>query len=302
MPPVRALLAILIVLSHFPYYGVAGMTNLRFLAPVCVSIFLFISGYGLTISHQQKGMAYLRTFFRQRVLRIVLPAILVALLHGLLFGGVGVGPFERGRLIVTEGATLLPHYWFVWTILFDYLVFWLSCRLFRASHAKYAILLLTLAFTLATFFAGFDRCWWICSLAFPTGVFYAGYESYLYSFCAKRNINYWLILLLCALVFVSLYLSGILLLRMLCYVVLPVAAALAIAPIPLDKLKMPVLRFIGTISYEIYLIHITTMSLLRNGPFQLSSTSLYVVAVLCLSLVLAYGIHLFCRIITQKTN
>lgn len=302
MPPVRAICAILIILGHFSYFGVPGTAFLRVLAPVCVSLFLFISGYGLLVSYHKKGDDYLHTFFKKRLLKIILPAVLVALLHLLLHNGDEVGILERSKFIFTKGTTLLPHYWFVWAILFDYLIFWLSCRLIPEKWQKWAILLFSIAFMVATFLAGFDRCWWVCSLAFPTGLFFAEYESSIYAFCSKRYINYFLVLALCGLVFIGIYLTGNPIFWAICYVFIPATAALIIARLPLDRFKLPVLRFLGTISYELYLTHITVMSFLRGNLVYISPNAFFVASVLFLTLGLAYGLHVLCKLITPTTK
>jgi peptidoglycan/LPS O-acetylase OafA/YrhL len=302
MPPIRALLAILIVVGHFSYFGVDELNFLRVLAPVCVSLFLFISGYGLMVSYQKKGDAYLQTFLKKRLLKIVLPAILVSLLHLLLCGNGGISFLDRVRLIFTQGTTLLPHYWFVWAILYEYLIFWCSFKWLPKALPRYAVLLLTIAFAVVTARAGFDRCWWVCSLAFPTGLFFAAHENDIFSFCNKKAINYWLAIALCSLAFAGLYISGRPMCWALCYIFIPSAAALVIARLPLDTIKLPILRWTGAVSYEIYLIHITAMTFLRGKYVYISSNLLFVVAVLCITVGAAYGIHLLSQLITQKTN
>lgn len=302
MPPVRALLAILIVLSHFSFFGVAELRFLRFLAPVCVSIFLFISGYGLMVSFQKKGKDYLQTFLQRRILKIALPAIAVSIIHLLLCGNGEISLLERIRLVFTKGSTLLPHYWFVWVILYEYLVFWFSFKILPGKYPPYSILFCTVSFTILTILAGFDRCWWICSLSFPTGLLFATYESTIFSFCSKREGHYWLVLGLSGLISAGLHYIGNPICLTCCYIFIPVMAALVIARIPLDASRLPVLKWIGTISYELYLIHITIMSFLRGTLVYISSDALYIAAVLCLSICFAYGIHLLCQLLTPKTN
>lgn len=302
MPPIRALLAILIVVGHFSYFGVDELNFLRVLAPVCVSLFLFISGYGLMVSYQKKGETYLQAFLKKRLLKIVLPAILVSLLHLLLCGNGGVSFLDRVRLIFTQGTTLLPHYWFVWAILFEYLVFWCSFKWLPGTLPRYAVLLFTIAFAVVTAQAGFDRCWWVCSLAFPTGLYFAAHENDIFSFCNKKTINYWLAIALCSLAFAGLYLSGKPVCWMLCYIFIPMVAALVIARLPLDTIKLPILRWTGAVSYEIYLIHITAMTFLRGEYIYISSNLLFVVAVFCVTVGAAYGIHHLSQLITSKTN
>lgn len=302
MPPVRAILALAIVFGHFSFYGVDALMPLRNLAPPAVAIFLFISGYGLTRSFEKKGTAYLDGFFHKRMLKILLPALFVVCLHLLLCGGSGIGLLERPRLVATQGKTFLPHYWFVWAILFDYLLFWTCHKLLRGHVANYAMLAGVIVFTLTTAIAGFDRCWWICSLAFPTGVFFAEYESPLFTFCGRKESHYWLTLTVLALAFIACYLTRKPVIWTLCYVLIPIIGALIIARTPLDRLRLRILHFIGFISYEIYLIHITAMSFLRGDRIYLSSDLLFVVITLCLTIGVAYGIHLLGRLITPKTN
>lgn len=302
MPPIRALLAILIVVGHFSYFGVDELNFLRVLAPVCVSLFLFISGYGLMVSYQKKGETYLQAFLKKRLLKIVLPAILVSLLHLLLCGNGGISFLDRVRLVFTQGTTLLPHYWFVWAILFEYLVFWCSFKWLPGTLPRYAVLLFTIAFAVVTAQAGFDRCWWVCSLAFPTGLYFAAHENDIFSFCNKKTINYWLAIALCSLAFAGLYLSGKPVCWMLCYIFIPMVAALVIARLPLDTIKLPILRWTGAVSYDIYLIHITAMTFLRGEYIYISSNLLFVVAVFCVTVGAAYGIHHLSQLITSKTN
>lgn len=302
MAPVRALLALIIVLGHFSFYGVPELEPLRNLAPASVSLFLFISGYGLIKSLRAKGSVYLQHFFQRRIFIVALPALLVTAIHLFLGGGSGTDILTRGRLILTHGETLLPHYWFVWAILFDYLAFWLSAKLLPEKLQKYAILLLTIVFTAATYMAGFDRCWWVCSLAFATGTFFAEYESRVFSFCGKTEFHYWLILLVLGLAFCAFYMTRNPLIWTLCYVFIPLIGALLIARLPLDKFKLPILRFIGIISYELYLIHIPVMSFLHGDKVYLESPALYIAAVLALSLALAFGINRLKLLYLTKTT
>lgn len=300
MPPVRALLALVIVLGHFSYFGVDALTPLRNLAPPAVALFLFISGYGLTKSFHNKGDSYLQTFFRKRLFTIILPAVLVFGLHLLLCGNGGVGFFERIGLIVTKGSTLLPHYWFVWVILFDYLLFWFSFKLLHGRLPHFAVLTGTVLFTLATALTGFDRCWWVCSLAFPTGLFFAEYDRSVFGFCSRNECHYCLALLAAGLAFTGCYLTGNQYVWILCYVFVPLTGAMLIARIPLDKPGLPVLRFLGSVSYEIYLVHITAMSFLCGSIIHIGSLPLYILAVLAVTLTVAIGIHFLCTLLIPK--
>lgn len=302
MAPLRALLAFAVLFGHFQFYDVPALMPLRHLAPVSVAMFLFISGYGLAYSYQQKGDEYLRSFFSKRILKILIPAILVTLLQIILFGNGGIGIVDRAQLIFSNGNTMMPHYWYVWAILFFYVLFWLCYKFARGWFSRLAVLIGVICFTLVTSLSGFDRCWWICSLAFPTGLYFTELKPRLFSFCEERKLNYWLTILVSGVAFVGFFMTGSPSCWTLCYVFVPLIGALIISRLPLDKFKLPILRFIGMVSYEIYLVHITVMSLFRESFFHITSNTLYVVTVIFVTIILAYGIHLLCQLITTKTN
>ena len=296
MRPVRAVLAILIVLGHFSYFMEGGFVKvMRMAAPASVAFFLFISGYGLTSSMRTKGVAYLKHFPQSKLVRIVLPAILVVLLHLLLCGNGGVSLLSRVGLVFSCGNTLLPHYWFVWTILFDYLLFYVSWRFFPQRWTKYIILAGVIVFLLATVLRGFDRCWWMCALSFPAGIFFSEFEQPVYAFVGRCESRYWLSLFVLALVFLGLYLVPVLWTRTIAYAICPFFMALCVARIPIDKLRLPILCFLGAISYEIYLSHITMMSFLRGDVVWISSRYIYVVVVFASTILVAWLIHLLCE-------
>ena len=293
MPPLRGFLALVIVLGHFSYYMEGDffsvMTNA---APASVAFFLFISGYGLTSSVQKQGAHYLKNFLQAKLVRIVLPALLVALLHAVLCGRSGMALSTRIWFVLSNGNTFLPHYWFVWTILYDYLLFYLSWRFLPKATTKYAILAGVLVFLTATLLLGFDRCWWMCALSFPAGVFFAEYERPVYAFAGRSESTWWLALLGLAALSGVLILTQVLLLRALAYAVISIFLALCVARLPLDRARFPILCFLGAISYEIYLVHITMMSFLHSEVVWISSDILYVAAVCGLTILVAWLLHL----------
>jgi peptidoglycan/LPS O-acetylase OafA/YrhL len=230
----------------------------------------------------------------------VLPALLVVLLHLLLGGGAGMRLFDRARAIATHGQTLLPHYWFVWAILFEYLLFWLCRKLLPEKAANWAILAGTVLFTAGTALAGFDRCWWVCALAFPTGAFFAEYEESIFAWCGRKKSNYWLALLACGAAFAALYLTGKPACWTLCYIFISLIAALVIARLPLDRWRLPVLGWIGVISYELYLVHIPVMEFLQKNGMPDRSQILFVAVALAASVLAAFVIRLLCQLITHR--
>lgn len=82
----------LILLHHLN-----GVTALTYLKPfgvvgiAVVSLFFFVSGYGLLASFEKKGILYLESFFKKRVLPIVCTYIgalaLYLLFRAIVYGG-----------------------------------------------------------------------------------------------------------------------------------------------------------------------------------------------------------------------
>ena len=303
MPPLRGFLALVIVLGHFSYFMEGTFVSAMTLAaPASVAFFLFISGYGLTCSIWKEGMPYLKTFLLSKIVRIVLPALLVVLLHALLCGRSGVVLHARARLVLANGNTFLPHYWFVWTILYDYLLFYLSWRFLPRCWTKYVILAGVLVFLSVTILSGYDRCWWMCALSFPAGVFFAEYEQPVYSFVGRNNQSYWLTLLGLALLTALLFMAPVLWTRVIAYTVCPLFLTLCVARLPLDKASLPVLGFLGAISYEIYLVHITMMSFLHSDVVWIASKPLYMAAVFASTILTAWLIHLLCGRLLRRVR
>ena len=292
MGPVRALLAIIIVLGHFSYFMWAPtLKYMRMLAPPSVAMFLFISGYGLTKSVMLKGDNYLDKFLVIKTVRILFPALLVSLLHLLLCSGGGIMPWERIEAIFLHGDTLLPHYWFVWYIIGAYVVFWLCHQFLPLKYVKYVSMATSLAFVAYARLASFDWCWWICAFAIPAGVGYAEYEDKVYDYWRKGKCRFCAVILVLSAIMVLCYFAPFVLLRTVSYALFTVCAAFVISCLPIDKWRLPGLRFIGSISYEIFLVHITVMQFLRGRKVDINENVPYLIVATVAIVLTAWALH-----------
>ena len=276
MLPLKAVLILIIVLWHFVYYSEHPVFSLfHELGTSAVALFFFVSGFGCVRSWQKKGQSYLRGFFKSRILGIILPAVIFLVLHS----------------IWRRGFTIPPQYWFLWVILFDYLIFW-CCYRFLAPAWRLPVLLIgCLLFMAATIFAGFDRCWWICGLSFPTGCLFANIEGTLARSCADKPFRFIAWLMAGVLLFAGAYLTREPLIWPLCYVGIPWTLALLVSVIPLDSLRLPVLGFLGSISYEMYLSHVTVLEVLHQVKAISARTFVFVLAVLALTVAISFAVH-----------
>ncbi len=288
----KGLLSLSIIAFHIQFN-----TDIAFLslfnswgAPV-VSIFLFISGYGLIVSYKKRGENYLNVFLKQRLLRILFPFLLVTFIYlGLAYLDSGVLKTNICYDLVVYGMTPLPYSWFVVAILVLYLVFYVVFKFLKAKDKNKLLYVSVISVLLvwAAIWANYERCWWVTTFAFCTGLFYGFYED----FFVKIAFNKWC--KIASLPVVALVVGGVIVLHIepllcLAYIAIPllVLTLTRYSGFPRTKLVM----FLGEISYEIYLLHGIGIELLRGYHFYIKSDYLYVLAVYTLTIVCAYCLH-----------
>lgn len=297
---VKALMALMIVASHLNnYLDLSWLKLFREMGAPIVAMFFFISGFGLVRSYQNKGRAYLKHFLRNKFFRIVLPALLALIVYYLLLWDPGQNYAEEWKNLLLYGTPVLPHSWFVEAIVFFYLIYYCSFKFLPWKWKGAGLLAGTLAWMAATILAGYDWCWWICSLAFPSGAFFAQKEKDIYTFCEARPWRYYALLGVLSIVFLALYLPRNPYLWTLCYILIPTIVALIVARLPLGKLHGPVIMSISSISYEIYLCQGIPMELFRD-VFQIQSPLLFIIAVYALTILLAFAVNKLSSLVSSK--
>ena len=177
MPILKAVMAFVIILGHLSYkaYSV-WILPFRYLGAPFVSMFLFISGYGMWQSFlSNHGLPFSSTL--KRIWKIVLPYLFTVLLYYLIVR-LPSGEFNIDVLeAIMTGTSKQSHLWFVFAIIYLYLTFFFCTRL----HRRCTIILSLFAITALTIVllrkVGYDRCWWVSLLAFPTGCLYSMYKD-----------------------------------------------------------------------------------------------------------------------------
>lgn len=293
-------MALLIVADHLNFFLDLGwLKPARELGAPIVSMFFFISGFGLVRSWQSKGPAYLNSFLRKKFLRIVLPALFALAAYYLLLWNPGRDYPGEWKNLLLYGTPVLPFSWFAEAIVFFYLVYYCSFRFLKGKWRAAGLMTGTIAWMAATILAGYDWCWWICSLSFPSGAFFAYKEKEIYAFCEEKPYRYYALLGLMSILFVALYLPRNPYLWTLCYVLIPTIVALLVARLPLGRLHGPVITFISGISYEIYLCQGIPMELFRDS-IPISSPLLFIAAVYALTILLAFAVNKLSGLISSK--
>lgn len=87
--------------------------------------------------------------------------------------------------------------------------------------------------------------------------------------------------------------------NMLIYAVIPIVVAVLFSRLPIENLNNKTILFIGSISYEIYLVQGIAMDLFKKR-FHIQSDIIYVIGVYVLTMLLAYATHKLVEVMKKK--
>jgi len=127
----KGILAIGIILHHLSQEATTGdvFTNFAYMGSYIVSMFFFLSGYGLYVQNS-KSKTYLDNFFRKRLLKILVPFISIWMIY--LIYRIGVNKesinFDYFIKLFTVGKTVIYNGWFIDVIILIYIFFYLSFK------------------------------------------------------------------------------------------------------------------------------------------------------------------------------
>lgn len=269
--PLRGLLALFIVLHHIslrltymiPEASLFHLSEFQHWGELVVSVFFFMSGYGLIKSYQKKGNGYLDGFLTGRLFKIMNPYIICCVLYV---------PFNKNNLssILSletwkTDCPFLPSSWFVIAIFILYLIFYISARFF--SPVKNIIIfsyLLSIVMTCVLICLDFRSWWWKDLICFNFGMSISFHEEYLRRLFLNKKM---LLIFFCSLLLVlnlpefinissnflfpiRVILFPIFVWQLVCYT---------------KYTQNSVLKFLGNISYEIYLVHTAILIYLYNS-------------------------------------
>lgn len=327
----KGLAILAIVFSHIGYFLVSDhsfLFPLSIMAGVGVNLFLFLSGYGLTISSLNKPLSPWQ-FYRHRLMKLFMPLWLVLtaffiLDYFALNQAYGLGYIGRSFFGLFPQADLYHDInsplWYFTLILFYYLLFPLVFALKNHRLSALAVYLITglIVWLNPDWLSQVMPLYKIHLLAFPLGMLIASlaYEpnNFLISIFARARrwvrklkalklIGYWiLVIALLALIGYTAYYSNIgggfkeeltSLITMSALVILFI----------IKKISFKLFYIFGIYSYEIYLLHWPILyryeMFYRLMPAWLATT-LYLILFLVLGLALKRVAEIVLKIFSQK--
>lgn len=139
----KATLPLLIMLHHLAQKIDSDMLFMfKPLGAFICSIFFFITGYGIEISHLNKSN-YINNFFSKRVSKVIIP-FFISILFYQIYCFYFEGAIHLNTTTITDlllkGMTndILPASWFIFAILYFYVAFYISCLIkLKRTNNKY---------------------------------------------------------------------------------------------------------------------------------------------------------------------
>lgn len=309
----KGLLALGIVFHHLSQWVTTGteFVNFKYMGTYIVSVFFFISGYGLYVQNNRKE-DYLDNFLSKRLSKILTPFIAISSIY-LIYRSIN-GQVLSSLFFIDlfrKGSTVIYNGWFVDIIILMYIFFYISFKIF--SNRTVAILvntLLIVGYIILAIKLGYGFWWYNSSLPFVLGLLWAKNKKYIDEILNK----YYFIILVCitGLLFISHQYSFVL--KKL-HIVDSVSYGFAAN---IDNIIFIIffilmarkidfsnkyLLFLGKISFELYMIHGLVMSIF--GKYFVTSRLndvIFTILVLIVSISLAWLINLIIKKISFKTT
>lgn len=301
------------------------------LTPLALVFFFFLSGYGLMT---QLRLRTLRTptpipsalwmgWLPRRLWGLIKPFLFfyaVALFF--LFPGEGFNHIPQAlerlkfNLLIWKFGIPGPETaaWYLLELILLYVFFYFSFRYVRRwGRAVLVLILLTLLLILAAWQAGFGYYWLRYPLCFSVGVAYAIYERNIY----KQIKAYRILCLPVVLLLMSVYIWSVqtfpnqpvvlILTSHLAYFALPVmltalSKAWGATDLFMRRANGPIgsaLMWLGGISLETYLLHMSFVNFFRSPVIYIQSPLLYLVVVYTATIFGAYLIARYLRVLVR---
>lgn len=309
----KGLLALGIVFHHLSQWVTTGteFVNFKYMGTYIVSVFFFISGYGLYVQNNRKE-DYLDNFLSKRLSKILTPFIAISSIY-LIYRNINGQALTITFFVdlFKKGSTVIYNGWFVDIIILMYVFFYISFKIF--SNRTVAILvntLLIVGYIILAIKLGYVFWWYNSRLPFVLGLLWAKNKKYIDEILNK----YYFIILVCitSLLFISHQYSFVL--KKL-HIVDSVSYGFAAN---IDNIIFTIffilmarkidfsnkyLLFLGKISFELYMIHGLVMSIFGKC-FVTSRLNdvVFTILVVVTSITLAWIINSIVRKISFKTT
>lgn len=171
----RGIAVILITLCHYVYWDAIWQKHyivfdvLTRVGPYGVSIFFLLSGYALVQSTSGRVVTW--SFIWKRLKNMYLPYLLIVGFFGIL--DQDFTSLDAVKIYLSGNS-----YWYIASIIWFYIAFFLIWKLVKQNHFRLGLILLfTIGFSFYLCKSGHSDFWFVSNMAFPLGIFLAMQEK-----------------------------------------------------------------------------------------------------------------------------
>lgn len=289
---IKGLAALIIVLHHISQRMTEpGILKLfLFIGYLAVSLFFFCSGYGLMRSLELKNN-YLDGFIKNRLPRIIIPFIISNIIFLLIYILVGVKISFFNIISYVIGIKLIDDFkWYIQVIIIFYSIFYVCFKYLSKKKAIITVFLFTIIYSLICFSIGKGIWWYNSSYCFVIGIILGGFDDRIFKVIKSKYI---LSTIVIAIIFTVTFGVGIIkeniivnILSSILFVLMCVCVLMKV------KLQNRYLRFLGSISFEIYLVH---GIIVKELQYTINNKYIYLIICVTISIFMAYIFSLINR-------
>ncbi len=158
----KGLFAIMVLLHHIGQNttflnGTFADMIVETLGYLSVSMFLFLSGYGLSVSHKLKGENYIKTFPKNKILPFYIQNLILIAIYFIFWQIIGETLSTR-RIVLSFffGHTVIKYGWYIQTTLLLYILFFVA---FKSKNRFIKIAIFTLGYIGYFGLCYLNNCW-----------------------------------------------------------------------------------------------------------------------------------------------
>ena len=317
----KGLLALGVLLSHMiPASNlfsnriiIAMFSSLGYLS---VSVFFFMSGYGIMAQYQKNQEKYLGSFLKNRVLSIYLLSVFLIVLYSVFHAVIGQGDsvFEIFQSFLI-GRTIINNGWYLQIVLLFYILWFICTKYIKNPQKQFLVLCVLIACYMVVGVLTLSKTWYECSICFLIGIFWQKNREKIDIWMETNKRERLLLFVAAAIVFTATYMLSFKtlipsnkVLDSLLHVVTAVISSSLFVVLTLminiffakaRFLESNTLRFIGERSMEIYVLQGIPLVLFAETVFNIGNSFLYILAVAVVTALLSIILHPLIRYITN---
>lgn len=181
----KELCAFVIIIHHCSYYLPKSLASsaLGYIGYLPVSLFFFISGYGLMLNYMSNGCEYLNGggYWKNKIFRIAVPTIIILFIYKSVNYYLG---YNYNIADFLAGRANYGHFWYMCVIFLFYFFFYIIGKNTRSEQLVILLnLILVSIYILFAWKINLGSYWYYTTFSFPAGLIFA-------YICVKKNLLY----------------------------------------------------------------------------------------------------------------